>query len=556
MDTQRSNGRERRSSRTVEKMTPRPPALRLEVLPELLHHPPSPAITTSVVLRLTATDAPVESVRPRLVTALALDVSGSMAGAPLAQLQASVVRIVELLQPDDELAVVAFSAGAHVVSPCAPIGAARSEVVRAVKRLVADGGTHLEAGLRVAHGALSPATDGARRSVLLLSDGAPNQGASTPDELRAVVWGLRQAVSFSCLGYGADHHGEALEAIAHAGGGRYGYVSDPAVCELELAQAVGAQGDIAVEDLEFCLSPSRDVELVRVLGGGPSRVTGEGLVVPVSELAARAVRHVVVELRARAPHAGLADLFGVRVRFRNAGEKAAHELVGRGLLRVTAGEPAADPAATEALLLALADEARARARDRAARQEWEAAAHALRDMMAKIAAAPGFGEKSASPLAEAYAQLLDEACMMERRPRADEFRAFTAVSRATSLSFGTSASSLTAGLQSQRMMVKTAGIVPQAALVVVEGPNVGTRFAIGPRACLGRTSSADIPLDDPSVSRRHAEVVAMRGVHYVNDLGSTNATRVNGVPLGFTPRALAPGDRIEAGCFTLEYRLG
>jgi pSer/pThr/pTyr-binding forkhead associated (FHA) protein len=63
---------------------------------------------------------------------------------------------------------------------------------------------------------------------------------------------------------------------------------------------------------------------------------------------------------------------------------------------------------------------------------------------------------------------------------------------------------------------------------------------------LGRGTGVDIPLQDPTVSRLHAEVV-IRGPHvYVSDLGlSTNGTRVNGRPVG--RRILNDGDVISLG---------
>ena len=50
---------------------------------------------------------------------------------------------------------------------------------------------------------------------------------------------------------------------------------------------------------------------------------------------------------------------------------------------------------------------------------------------------------------------------------------------------------------------------------------------------VGRGDGVDIAIDDPSVSRLHAEIVR-RGHHvYVSDLGlSINGTRVNGRPVG------------------------
>ncbi len=63
---------------------------------------------------------------------------------------------------------------------------------------------------------------------------------------------------------------------------------------------------------------------------------------------------------------------------------------------------------------------------------------------------------------------------------------------------------------------------------------------------VGRGEGIDVDLNDPSVSRLHAEIVA-RGPHlYVSDLGlSTNGTRVNGRPVG--RRVLLDGDVLSFG---------
>lgn len=63
---------------------------------------------------------------------------------------------------------------------------------------------------------------------------------------------------------------------------------------------------------------------------------------------------------------------------------------------------------------------------------------------------------------------------------------------------------------------------------------------------VGRGEGVDVHLDDPSVSRLHAELVR-RGPHvYVTDLGlSSNGTRVNGRPVG--RRVLSDGDVLSFG---------
>lgn len=64
--------------------------------------------------------------------------------------------------------------------------------------------------------------------------------------------------------------------------------------------------------------------------------------------------------------------------------------------------------------------------------------------------------------------------------------------------------------------------------------------------------SLDIPIHgDPYISRRHAEIVWMGSAWGIRDLGSTNGTRVNGVPLeGSEVKLLGPDDLIELGFFS------
>ncbi len=63
---------------------------------------------------------------------------------------------------------------------------------------------------------------------------------------------------------------------------------------------------------------------------------------------------------------------------------------------------------------------------------------------------------------------------------------------------------------------------------------------------VGRSLTSDVRLDDPSVSRLHAEIVRRGLCYYVADLGlSRNGTRVNGRPVA--RRVLEDGDVLSFG---------
>jgi hypothetical protein len=67
---------------------------------------------------------------------------------------------------------------------------------------------------------------------------------------------------------------------------------------------------------------------------------------------------------------------------------------------------------------------------------------------------------------------------------------------------------------------------------------------------IGRSRTADIRLDDPTVSRRHAVVVRTpEGELRVLDDRSMNGIRVNGEPVDWSP--LSDGDELQIGRYTL-----
>jgi Protein of unknown function (DUF3662)/FHA domain len=75
----------------------------------------------------------------------------------------------------------------------------------------------------------------------------------------------------------------------------------------------------------------------------------------------------------------------------------------------------------------------------------------------------------------------------------------------------------------------------------------------GSRVVLGRSREADIVLQDPNVSRRHAELRREEGGWEIVDLGSTNGIKVNGRRVGNQP--LQPGDQITIGVTDLTFEL-
>ena len=83
------------------------------------------------------------------------------------------------------------------------------------------------------------------------------------------------------------------------------------------------------------------------------------------------------------------------------------------------------------------------------------------------------------------------------------------------------------------------------ALRFTAGPMAGRRVEVTSALVLGR-QAADLVIEDPQVSRRHASVRPAGDALEVEDHGSRNGTWVNGARVDGTVR-LAPGDRVRVG---------
>lgn len=91
-------------------------------------------------------------------------------------------------------------------------------------------------------------------------------------------------------------------------------------------------------------------------------------------------------------------------------------------------------------------------------------------------------------------------------------------------------------------------------LVCLSGPLAGHSFPIGDSPLLlGRAQDAEVHLEDPDVSRFHAEVRVLNGAIWVQDRGSRNGVFVNDRRVT-SSKAIGPGDRVTVGMstFTVE----
>jgi len=91
-----------------------------------------------------------------------------------------------------------------------------------------------------------------------------------------------------------------------------------------------------------------------------------------------------------------------------------------------------------------------------------------------------------------------------------------------------------------------AGRSPRLVVERAPGHDPGMIFDLDGDIVLGRGDRAEIRLEDPFASLRHARIHEQGNVVVIEDLNSTNGTYLNEELLQ-TPRPLHPGDRVRIG---------
>jgi len=95
------------------------------------------------------------------------------------------------------------------------------------------------------------------------------------------------------------------------------------------------------------------------------------------------------------------------------------------------------------------------------------------------------------------------------------------------------------------------GIRPRLVVVAAMNFPPGTEFEIGDSATMGRAPSSDVPIEDPFASSAHARIFPRGQFMYIEDMGSTNGTSLNGRQLR-RPEQLKTADTVRIG--ETEYR--
>jgi len=316
---------------------------------------------------------PVRPDRRPVALALVIDRSGSMgeaavagAGTPgksrrraagdtgvadkLSFVKAATVRLLDLMQDGDAVALVTFDDKVSVVKPLTVLDPrARRALATAVNSLQVGGSTFLEGGFRAGLEQLSlEARQRYGCKLVLLSDGEANVGEQRPAVLAEVAAGAAHSgITTSTLGVGFDYNIALMSTVAEAGNGDFNHIPALEALDQILREEFTAAAEVTARSVEVSLDLPERLAFGTNVNGYRQESTETGFKVLLGDLAR--AKEFMFEITTPVPLESDQLLLTARAAYRDA-EDRSREATAQVTIRTCSAEEAlAEPADEEVI---------------------------------------------------------------------------------------------------------------------------------------------------------------------------------------------------------------
>lgn len=205
---------------------------------------------------------------PPLNLTVVIDVSGSMQGQPLASAKAALRALTRQLNPQDQIAIVAFNDTVWTELPPTPADK-RPVIDAAIERLFSSGSTALsdglEQGFTVARQSRA-SFDGTSR-VVLFTDEQPNVGDTSARGFQGQLsHASRDGVGLTTIGVGVNFGAQLAQTVSASRGANLFYVSTVEEGEALFSRPLGELFVPLAHDLTISVRPAKGAKLEAVYG--------------------------------------------------------------------------------------------------------------------------------------------------------------------------------------------------------------------------------------------------------------------------------------------------
>lgn len=218
-----------------------------------------------------------------------VDKSGSMDGAPLDTVKASLRQVARQMTSKDQLSIVLYGDTSHVHLSPTSLGQ-RDRVLASIDRIQSAGSTAMEEGLRVGYDLAHRTRTKFRGStrVMLFTDERPNVGATEAESFMAMA---RQAsasgIGLTTVGVGTHFGAELATAISSVRGGNLVFFPNPTEMQTRFEKEFDTLVTELAHDFKLTIKPRSGFEIAGVYGLPGDlirRVPGGGLELTVETI--------------------------------------------------------------------------------------------------------------------------------------------------------------------------------------------------------------------------------------------------------------------------------
>lgn len=510
---------------------------------------------------ISADAVPEDNTRRAINLSLVIDRSGSMAGEKINYTRQAAQLLVQNLGHKDRLSIVTYNDAVETILPSENV-VHKDLISQRIAAIKPGGTTNLSGGwLEGCTHVAQHMNDDLLNRVILMTDGLANRGITQADKLVEIArQKLSEGVSTTTMGLGVDFNEDLLMEIANAGGGAFYFIESPEVTPSIFQEELSGLLSLVGQNLSITLTRTPHVKSVRQLNAYAQREEGWQMQYRLGDVFADEVKALILELSVGPlDSTGEVEIASLRFAYDELNEHGAQHREWTLPVRVNVAAPddqrphKINVDVRKAVLLLKAAQARQAAVALADQRRFADAARTLRQMIEELQAS-GFNHDP--EILDEINSLSDQASAMESgESQYDEYNRKSMSTQA----FYTMASrhGETVQLRKRERARDTSDVVEH--LKKAHDRDLGDGIVptalrwedkvfplAGDLIRIGREVQNEIMISARGVSRFHCQLSRTGPKLYLEDLGSTNGTLINGRRL-VGQYAVSVGDELMIG---------